>query len=89
MTVGIRNTNYKRPNRDQSKKKGNDNRNANSRTDQKPCTRCGRTFDECHLKNCPAIGFTCKSKNKQNHFAKTCRSNQVNEIAEETSSLEE
>ena len=35
------------------------------------------------------MGKTCKSCNKQNHFAKTCRSNEVNEIAEENSSSEE
>ena len=40
-------------------------------------------------KSCPAIGKTCKSCNKQNHFVKMCRSNQVNEIAEENSSSEE
>ena len=89
MTVRNRNSNYKRPNRDQSKKKWNDNRNANSRTDKKPCTRCASTFGVGHLKSTPAMGKTCKSCNKQNHFAKMCRSSQVNEIAEENSSLEE
>ena len=32
---------------------------------------------------------SCKNCNKPNHFAKICRSNQVNEIAEENSSSEE
>ena len=35
------------------------------------------------------MGKTCKSCNKPNHFAKVCRLNQVNEIAEENSSSEE
>ena len=35
------------------------------------------------------MGKTCRSCIKQNHFAKMCRSNQVNEIAEENSSSEE
>ena len=35
------------------------------------------------------MGKTCKSCNKQKHFAKMCRSNEVNEIAEENSSSEE
>ena len=56
---------------------------------KKTCTRCGRTFGEGHLNMCPAMGKTCKSCSKQNHFAKHCRSNQVNEIAEENSSSEE
>ena len=60
-----------------------------TRTDQKPCTRCGKTFGEGHLKSCSAMGKTCKSCNKQNHFAKMCRSNQVNEITEENSSSDE
>ena len=41
------------------------------------------------VKVCPAMGKTCKSCNNPYHFAKMCRWNQVNEIAEENSSLEE
>ena len=46
-------------------------------------------FGEGHLKNCPAMGKSCKNCNKPNHFAKMCRSQQVNEIANEDSSSEE
>ena len=46
-------------------------------------------FREGHLKNCLAMGKSCKNCNKPNHFAKMCRSQQVNEIANEDSSLEE
>ena len=35
------------------------------------------------------MGKSCKSCTKPNHFAKMCRSKQVNEIAEEKSSSEE
>ena len=35
------------------------------------------------------MGKTCKNCNKPNHFAKTCRSNRVNEIGEEKFSSEE
>ena len=89
MAVGNKNQNYRRWNRDQFKKKWKDNKNTKIRTDQKPCTRCGKTFGEGHLKSCPAMGKTCKSCNKQNHYAKRGRSNQMNEITEENSSSEE
>ena len=88
MAVGNKNQNYKRSNRDQFKKKWNDNKDKN-RAEKKPCARCGRTFGEGHLKICPAMGKSCKSCNKPNHFAKMCRANQVKEIAEKNSSSEE
>ena len=47
------------------------------------------TFGEGHLKTFPAMGKTCKSCSRPNTFAKLCRPNQVNEIAEENSSSEE
>ena len=50
----------------------------------KPCNRCGRTFDQGHLKNCSAMGKTCKNCGKPNHFAKLCRSQQVSEVAEDS-----
>ena len=40
-------------------------------------------------KKLPAMGKQCKNCNKPNHFARTCRSQQVNEIAEKTESSEE
>ena len=72
----------KTPNRRESNKRQNNNKNQNSKT--KPCNRCGRTFDQGHLKNCPAMGKTCKHCGKPNHFAKMCRSQQVSEIAEDS-----
>ena len=51
---------------------------------RKPCNRCGRTFDQGHLKNCAAMGKTCKNCGKPNHFAKMCRSQQVSEVAEDS-----
>ena len=50
----------------------------------KPCNRCGRTFDQGRLKNCSAMGKTCKNCGKPNHFAKMGRSQQVSEVAEES-----
>ena len=35
------------------------------------------------------MGKSCKKSNKPNHFAKMCRSQQVNEVANEDSSSEE
>ena len=57
--------------------------------DRKPCNRFGKPFTEGHLKNCAAIGKKCKNCNKPNHFARMCRSQQVNEITENTESSEE
>ena len=45
-------------------------------------------FGDGHLKTCPAMGKSCKNCNKPNHFAKMCRSQQVNEVAIENSSSE-
>ena len=87
MAVGNKNQNYKQSNRDQFKKKWNYNKDKN-RAEKKTCTGCGRTFGEGHLKICPAMGKSSKSCNKPIHFAKMCRSNQVNEIAEENSEEE-
>ena len=47
MAVGNRNSNYKRQNKNQSQKRWNDNKSTNSRSDQKPCTRCGKSFGSC------------------------------------------
>ena len=58
-------------------------------TDPKTCTRCGRLFGEGRLKKCPAMGKTCKNCSKPNHFAKMFKSQQVNEIAEKSSSSDE
>ena len=89
MAVGKRNSNYKRQNKTQTQKRWTENKSTNSKSDQKTCTRCGKFFGPGHLKNCPAMGKSCKNCNKPNHFAKMCRSNQVNEIGEEKSSSDE
>ena len=44
---------------------------------------------EGHLRNCPAMGKTCKNCNEPNHSARMCQSQQVNEVAEEISSSDE
>ena len=80
MAVGNRNSNYKRQNKNQTQKRWNENKSTNSRSDQKPCTRFGKTFRSGHLKNCPVLGKICKNCNKTNRLAKMCRSNQVNEM---------
>ena len=89
MAVGKRNSNYKRQNKTHTQKRWTENKSTNSKSDQKTCTRCEKIFGPGHLKNCPAMGKSCKNCNKPNHFAKMCRSNQVNEIGEEKSSSEE
>ena len=72
----------KNQNRKESNKKQNNNKNHNMKT--KPCNRCGRTFDQGHLKNCAAMGKIFKNCGKPNHFSKMCRSQQVSEVAEDS-----
>ena len=70
MTFG--NKNSKRQGQNQNRRKQYENKNTQRSTgDQKQCTRCGRVFGEGHLKNCPAMGKSCKNCNKPNHFAKS------------------
>ena len=90
MNVGNKSTNSRRQSREPYKKRAPlDRREGRSSTDKKMCARCGWLFGEGHLKKCLAMGKTCKNCSKPNHFAKMCRSQQVNEIAEKTSSSDE
>ena len=89
MIVGNKSTNSLRQPRDQYKRRANDRKDGRKYTEMKPCTRCGRPFGEGHLKKCPAMGKTCRTCSKPNHFAKMCKSQQVNEIVEKTSSSDE
>ena len=86
MAIGNKGYNSNRQNQNRRKQYENTQK---AKGDHKQCTRCGRAFGENHLKNCPAMGKTCKNCNKPNHFAKMCKSQQVNEIAHEDSSSEE
>ena len=90
MKVGNKNANSRRQLSNTYKRRPTpDRREGRNSTDTKTCTRCGRLLGEGHLKKCPAMGKTCKTCSKPNHFAKMCRSQQVNEIAEKTSSSDE
>ena len=90
MNVGNKIANSRRQSNNTYKKRATpDRREGTNSTDTKMCTRRGRLFGEGHLKKCPAMGKTCKNCSKPNHFAKMCRSQQVNEIAEKTSSSDE
>ena len=55
-------------NKREANKRQNNDRNSNGKT--KPCYRCGGSFDQGHLKNCSALGKTCKNCGKPNHFSK-------------------
>ena len=48
-----------------------------------------KSIRQGHLKNCSALGNTCKNCGKPNHFAKMCKSQQVSEVAEESEGSEE
>ena len=49
--------------------------NNNNRAPTHNCRNCGQPWDANHRTKCQAIGQTCRRCNKQNHFAKVCRSN--------------
>ena len=83
MEVGNRGGNNKRSNKEPYNGRTWDAKSAI------PCTRCGKSVVEGHLRNLPAMGKTCKNCNKPNHFARICRSQQVNEVAEKISSSDE
>ena len=89
MSIGNKNAYGRRQPNNMYKKKSSGRKEGKNFTDTKTCTRCGRPFGEGHLKKCPAIGKTCKNCSKPNHFAKMCKSQQVNEIAEKSSSSDE
>ena len=91
MAVSNRNQNNKRPYRERNRRKQPDGRAPNkyNTDDRKQCNRCGKPFVDGHLKNCAAMGKQCKNCNKPNHFARMCRSQQVNEKTENTESSEE
>ena len=90
MNIGIKNANGRRQSSNTYKKRTtSDIREGRISTDSKTCTQCGRLFGEEYLKKCPAMGKTCKNCSKPNHFAKMRKSQQVNEIAEKSTSSDE
>ena len=90
MNIGNKNDNYRRQSSNTYKKKSySDKREGRNPIDLKTCNRCGRLFGEGHLKKCLAMGKKCKNCSKPNHFAKMCKSQQVNEISEKSSSSDE
>ena len=90
INIGNKNVNGRRESSNTYKKRAtSDRREGRNSPDSKTCTQCSRLFGEGHLKKCPAMGKTCKICSKPNHFAKMCKSQQVNEIAEKSSSSDE
>ena len=49
--------------------------NNNNRASTHNCRNCGQPWDSNHRARRQAIGQTCRRCNKQNHYAKVCRSN--------------
>ena len=62
-------------------------RNANT-DGQKQCYKCGNQYNQNNLQSCPAKGKSCTKCAKRGHFAKVCRSTQVNYL-EDTDKQEE
>ena len=89
MSIGNKKASGRRQPNNGYRKKFTDRKEGRNFSDSKTCTRCGRIFGEGHLKKCPAMGKTCKNCSKPNHFAKMCKSQQVNEIAEKSSISDE
>ena len=69
------------PNQPQIQRRGGQrfNRGARSRTDNEQCTYCGMTHNRGQ---CPAYGKSCDKCGANNHFARVCRSRNVNLVDE-------
>ena len=92
LAVGNRNQNNRKPYRERYRRKQPEGKailNKYNADDRKQCNRCGKPFVDGHLKHSAAMGKQCKNCNKPNHFARMCRSQQVNEITENTEGSEE
>ena len=62
------------PGGSQNKKGQQQQRNTKSRQ----CYKCGNQYDPNHLQSCPAKDKICSKCAKRGHFAKVCRSTNVN-----------
>ena len=67
--------------RQQSQQRGYTQR---QQTDQnKQCFKCGNPFGPGHLQQCPAKDKICNKCTKRGHYARLCKSSEVNDIQEE------
>ena len=67
--------------RQQSQQRGYTQR---QQTDQnKQCFKCGNPFGPGHLQQCPAKDKICNKCTKRGHYARLCKSSEVNAIQEE------
>ena len=63
---------------------GQTSRNYPEKTGQKKdCFKCGNAFSGNHLAQCPARDKICNKCTKRGHFARLCKSSEVNAIQEE------
>ena len=49
---------------------------------KKDCFKCGNAFSANHLAQCPVRDKNCKKRTKRGHFARLCKSSQINAIQE-------
>ena len=88
MEVGNRGRNNRRSNKEPYKWKTLDVKN-NPRPRAQTVYKVWKKVRQRTLKNCAAMGKTCKNYNKPNQFARMCQSQQINEVIEEISSSDE
>ena len=50
----------------------------NNTNNSKQCYKCGNQYNQNHLQYCPAKDKVCSKCAKRGHFAKVCRSTNVN-----------
>ena len=63
---------------------GQTSRNYSEKAGQrKDCFKCGNAFSATHLAQCPARDKICNQCTKRGHFARLCKSSEVNAIQEE------
>ena len=69
--------------RQQSQQRGYTQRQ--QRNQNKQCFKCGNPFGPGHLQQCPAKDKICNKCTKRGHYARLCKSSEVNAIQEDQS----
>ena len=65
------------------------NKETNTPTIKKQCFKCGNQFGQNHLQSCPAKDKICSKCAKRGHFAKVCRSGNVNYLGDRNNEEEQ
>ena len=78
---------YRNNRRGNNRGRGQPQRGSSQRPDRdqkQSCFKCGNPFGPSHLQQCPARDKICNKCTKRGHYARLCKSTNVNAISEET-----